>query len=165
MLAEVGRDDISAAHQTLVPQPLHSNRREGAACWPSARACRATRCASSRRATATRRARWATRGARARRCASGVVHGLGCRMTCGGDDDGGEDDMRSSHQVRKLSFTGSTAVGKHLMAACAPSMKRVSLELGGNAPCVVVFEDDDADLHSRRLLLSGEETGSLRATL
>jgi succinate-semialdehyde dehydrogenase/glutarate-semialdehyde dehydrogenase len=48
------------------------------------------------------------------------------------------DDLR----VRKLSFTGSTAVGRMLMAMCAPSLKRVSLELGGSAP-FIVFEDAD----------------------
>ena len=46
--------------------------------------------------------------------------------------------------VRKLSFTGSTAVGKLLLAQCAPTVKRVSLELGGNAP-FIVFADADID--------------------
>ncbi|WP_269769777.1 NAD-dependent succinate-semialdehyde dehydrogenase [Flavisphingomonas formosensis] len=46
--------------------------------------------------------------------------------------------------VRKLSFTGSTAVGKRLMAACADTVKRLSLELGGNAP-FIVFDDADLD--------------------
>jgi succinate-semialdehyde dehydrogenase/glutarate-semialdehyde dehydrogenase len=45
--------------------------------------------------------------------------------------------------VRKLSFTGSTGIGKLLMAQCAPTLKKVSLELGGNAPFIVF---DDADL-------------------
>lgn len=47
--------------------------------------------------------------------------------------------------VRKLSFTGSTEVGRLLMAQCAPTIKKLSLELGGNAP-VIVF--DDADLEA-----------------
>ena len=55
---------------------------------------------------------------------------------------GGE--MTANPQVRKLSFTGSTAVGKKLMAQCAEGMKRVSLELGGNAP-FIVFDDADLD--------------------
>jgi len=46
--------------------------------------------------------------------------------------------------VRKLSFTGSTAVGKQLLAQCAPTLKHVSLELGGNAP-FIVFDDADLD--------------------
>ncbi|MHA4869566.1 NADP-dependent succinate-semialdehyde dehydrogenase [Duganella sp. PWIR1] len=46
--------------------------------------------------------------------------------------------------VRKLSFTGSTAVGKLLMQQCAPTVKKVSLELGGNAP-FIVFDDADLD--------------------
>src|SRR3989440_1732634 len=54
---------------------------------------------------------------------------------------GGE--MTSNHTVRKLGFTGSTEIGKILMAQCAKQVKKVSLELGGNAP-VIVF--DDADL-------------------
>ena len=46
--------------------------------------------------------------------------------------------------VRKLSFTGSTEVGKRLMADCAATVKRISLELGGNAP-FIVFDDADLD--------------------
>lgn len=52
--------------------------------------------------------------------------------------------LTSSPVVRKLSFTGSTAVGKLLMAQCAPTMKKLSMELGGNAP-FIVFEDADLD--------------------
>ncbi|WJF92179.1 NAD-dependent succinate-semialdehyde dehydrogenase [Paraburkholderia bonniea] len=55
---------------------------------------------------------------------------------------GGE--MTSNPVVRKLSFTGSTAIGRLLMAQCAPTVKKVSLELGGNAP-FIVFEDADLD--------------------
>ncbi|MEW6252984.1 MAG: NAD-dependent succinate-semialdehyde dehydrogenase, partial [Planctomycetota bacterium] len=46
--------------------------------------------------------------------------------------------------VRKVSFTGSTAVGKRLLAQSAPTLKHVSLELGGNAP-FIVFDDADLD--------------------
>ncbi|HEY7901697.1 MAG TPA: NAD-dependent succinate-semialdehyde dehydrogenase [Caulobacteraceae bacterium] len=46
--------------------------------------------------------------------------------------------------VRKFSFTGSTAVGSRLMAQCAETIKKVSLELGGNAP-FIVFDDADLD--------------------
>lgn len=53
-------------------------------------------------------------------------------------------EMTSNLSVRKLSFTGSTAVGKTLMAQCADDLKRISLELGGNAP-FIVFEDADLD--------------------
>jgi len=55
---------------------------------------------------------------------------------------GGE--LTSNPTVRKLSFTGSTPVGKRLMAQCADTVKRVSLELGGNAP-FIVFDDADLD--------------------
>ncbi|ARU94404.1 NAD-dependent succinate-semialdehyde dehydrogenase [Tatumella citrea] len=53
--------------------------------------------------------------------------------------------LTRSDVVRKLSFTGSTAVGRLLMAQCAPTIKRLSLELGGNAPFIVF---DDADLEA-----------------
>ncbi|SKA61730.1 NAD-dependent succinate-semialdehyde dehydrogenase [Enterovibrio nigricans] len=49
-----------------------------------------------------------------------------------------------SPEVRKLSFTGSTAVGKTLIKQCADTVKRVSMELGGNAP-FIVFDDADID--------------------
>lgn len=49
-----------------------------------------------------------------------------------------------SDTVRHLSFTGSTEVGRILMAQCAPTIKKLSLELGGNAP-FIVFEDADID--------------------
>jgi succinate-semialdehyde dehydrogenase/glutarate-semialdehyde dehydrogenase len=52
--------------------------------------------------------------------------------------------MTESPTVRKFSFTGSTVVGKLLMAQCASTVKRVSLELGGNAP-FLVFDDADLD--------------------
>ena len=53
--------------------------------------------------------------------------------------------LTASPRVRKLSFTGSTRVGSLLMAQCAPTVKRLSLELGGNAP-FLVFDDADLDL-------------------
>jgi succinate-semialdehyde dehydrogenase/glutarate-semialdehyde dehydrogenase len=55
------------------------------------------------------------------------------------------DVWTSDPRVRKLTFTGSTAVGKRLTAACAPTLKRVSMELGGNAP-FIVFEDADLEV-------------------
>jgi succinate-semialdehyde dehydrogenase/glutarate-semialdehyde dehydrogenase len=53
-------------------------------------------------------------------------------------------ELTSNPIVRKLSFTGSTEVGKLLMAQCAATIKKVSLELGGNAP-FIVFDDADLD--------------------
>jgi len=53
-------------------------------------------------------------------------------------------EMTSNPIVRKLTFTGSTAVGKKLMADCAATVKRTSMELGGNAP-FIVFDDADLD--------------------
>ncbi len=55
---------------------------------------------------------------------------------------GGE--LTANPVVRKLTFTGSTAVGKLLMAQCAGNVKKISLELGGNAP-FIVFDDADLD--------------------
>lgn len=56
---------------------------------------------------------------------------------------GGE--MTANPDVRKLSFTGSTRIGQLLMSQCAATVKRVALELGGNAP-FIVFDDADLDL-------------------
>jgi succinate-semialdehyde dehydrogenase/glutarate-semialdehyde dehydrogenase len=55
--------------------------------------------------------------------------------------------------VRKLTFTGSTEVGKQLMSACAGTMKKVSMELGGNAP-FIVFNDADLDAAVEGAMLS-----------
>ncbi|CAL9754127.1 unnamed protein product [Musa acuminata subsp. burmannicoides] len=55
------------------------------------------------------------------------------------------DTLLESTQVRKITFTGSTAVGKKLMAGSASTVKKISLELGGNAPCIV-FDDADLDV-------------------
>ena len=52
--------------------------------------------------------------------------------------------LTSNPLVRKLSFTGSTEIGRQLMAQCAQDIKKVSLELGGNAP-FIVFDDADLD--------------------
>lgn len=54
------------------------------------------------------------------------------------------DAIMASPQVRKISFTGSTAVGKTLVRNAAETMKKVSMELGGNAP-YIVFDDADID--------------------
>ncbi|HWP00370.1 MAG TPA: NAD-dependent succinate-semialdehyde dehydrogenase [Methylococcus sp.] len=53
-------------------------------------------------------------------------------------------ELTSNPTVRKVSFTGSTAVGRLLMARCAPTIKKLSLELGGNAP-FLVFADADLE--------------------
>jgi succinate-semialdehyde dehydrogenase/glutarate-semialdehyde dehydrogenase len=61
-----------------------------------------------------------------------------------GDAEAIGGELTSNPRVRKLSFTGSTAVGKKLMAQCAGTVKKLSLELGGNAP-FIVFDDADLD--------------------
>ena len=62
-------------------------------------------------------------------------------------------ELCENSKVRKLSFTGSTPVGKTLMAQCAPTLKKLSLELGGNAP-FLVFEDADMDAAVKGALVS-----------
>lgn len=54
------------------------------------------------------------------------------------------NELTSNPIIRKLSFTGSTEIGRDLMAQCAKDIKKVSLELGGNAP-FIVFDDADLD--------------------
>ncbi|WP_224981465.1 NADP-dependent succinate-semialdehyde dehydrogenase [Geomonas agri] len=63
------------------------------------------------------------------------------------------EEMTSNPLVRKLTFTGSTEVGKKLMAQCAGTVKKVSLELGGNAP-FIVFDDADLDAAVEGALIS-----------
>jgi succinate-semialdehyde dehydrogenase/glutarate-semialdehyde dehydrogenase len=53
-------------------------------------------------------------------------------------------EMTANPKVRKLTFTGSTGVGAKLLAQCAPTIKKTSMELGGNAP-FIVFDDADLD--------------------
>jgi succinate-semialdehyde dehydrogenase / glutarate-semialdehyde dehydrogenase len=72
---------------------------------------------------------------------AGVPAGVLSVVTGDSKPIGGE--LTSNPIVRKLSFTGSTAVGKLLMSQCASTVKKLSLELGGNAPFIVF---DDADL-------------------
>src|SRR5688572_7253929 len=72
---------------------------------------------------------------------AGIPKGVLNVVTGSAADIGGE--LTSNPAVRKLSFTGSTEIGKLLMAQCASTVKKLSLELGGNAPFIVL---DDADL-------------------
>ena len=73
---------------------------------------------------------------------AGVPAGVFNVVTGEAEAIGGE--LTSNPTVRKLSFTGSTAVGKKLLAQCAGTVKKVSMELGGNAP-FIVFDDADLD--------------------
>ncbi|KAH7432628.1 hypothetical protein KP509_07G031600 [Ceratopteris richardii] len=63
------------------------------------------------------------------------------------------DALMASNEVRKITFTGSTAVGKKLMAGAAGTVKKLSLELGGNAPCII-FDDADIDVAVKGTLAS-----------
>jgi succinate-semialdehyde dehydrogenase/glutarate-semialdehyde dehydrogenase len=74
---------------------------------------------------------------------AGIPKGVLSCVTGSASDIGGE--LTSNPLVRKFTFTGSTEVGKELMRQCASTVKKVSLELGGNAPFIVF---DDADLDS-----------------
>jgi succinate-semialdehyde dehydrogenase/glutarate-semialdehyde dehydrogenase len=73
---------------------------------------------------------------------AGLPKGLMSVVTGSATEIGGE--MTSNATVRKVTFTGSTAVGIKLMAQSAPQLKKLSLELGGNAP-FIVFNDGDLD--------------------
>jgi succinate-semialdehyde dehydrogenase/glutarate-semialdehyde dehydrogenase len=73
---------------------------------------------------------------------AGIPKGVFNVVTGSASEIGGE--LTSNPIVRKLSFTGSTEVGKVLMQQCAATVKKVSLELGGNAP-FIVFDDADLD--------------------
>jgi succinate-semialdehyde dehydrogenase / glutarate-semialdehyde dehydrogenase len=73
---------------------------------------------------------------------AGVPKGVFSCVTGSAKAIGGE--MTTNPIVRKLTFTGSTAVGKELMEQCAGTVKKLSLELGGNAP-FIVFDDADLD--------------------
>jgi len=63
------------------------------------------------------------------------------------------DELATNPLVRKLTFTGSTEVGKELLAKCAGTVKRTSLELGGHAP-FIVFDDADVDKAAQAVVLS-----------
>ena len=73
---------------------------------------------------------------------AGLPAGVCNIITGSARDIGGE--LTANPTVRKLSFTGSTEVGAQLLAQCAPSIKKTSMELGGNAP-FIVFDDADLD--------------------
>ena len=73
---------------------------------------------------------------------AGLPKGVLNIVTGPAQEVGGE--LTSNPDVRKLSFTGSTAIGKLLMQQCASTVKKISLELGGNAP-FIVFDDADLD--------------------
>jgi succinate-semialdehyde dehydrogenase/glutarate-semialdehyde dehydrogenase len=73
---------------------------------------------------------------------AGVPKGVLSVVTGSAAEIGAE--MTSNPIVRKLTFTGSTEIGKQLMAQCAGTMKKVTMELGGNAP-FIVFDDADLD--------------------
>ena len=66
-----------------------------------------------------------------------------CNVITGPSGDVGAE-LTSNPLIRKLTFTGSTEVGAKLLAQCAPTIKKTSMELGGNAP-FIVFDDADLD--------------------
>ncbi|MHB0817849.1 NADP-dependent succinate-semialdehyde dehydrogenase [Stutzerimonas stutzeri] len=73
---------------------------------------------------------------------AGIPKGVFSVVTGSAGEIGNE--LTANPIVRKITFTGSTEVGAKLMAQCAPGIKKVSLELGGNAP-FLVFDDADLD--------------------
>ncbi len=83
---------------------------------------------------------------------AGVPAGV-INMVVGSDAPAIGNALTSSAVVRKVTFTGSTPVGKLLMKQCADTVKRTSMELGGNAP-IVIFDDADLDQAINGALLS-----------
>ena len=82
---------------------------------------------------------------------AGIPPGVFSVLTGSSRDIGAE--MTSNPIVRALTFTGSTEVGRVLMANCAPTIKKVGLELGGNAP-FIVFDDADLDAAVQGAMMS-----------
>lgn len=82
---------------------------------------------------------------------AGVPAGVFNVVTGDAEEVGGE--LISNRLVRKVSFTGSTKVGKEITRRCADTMKKVSMELGGNAP-FIVFEDANVDAAVEGALVS-----------
>lgn len=82
------------------------------------------------------------------RCGAGVLN-----LVTGSSSQIG-NEMLSNESVRKIGFTGSTPIGKHLLAGASDTVKRVSMELGGNAP-LLVFEDADLELAADGVIASG----------
>ncbi|GAA0407818.1 NADP-dependent succinate-semialdehyde dehydrogenase [Cocleimonas flava] len=83
---------------------------------------------------------------------AGIPAGIFSVVTASQGKDVGEE-MTTNPIVRKVTFTGSTAVGKILMKQCSSTLKKMSLELGGNAP-FIVFEDADLDAAVEGLMVS-----------
>ncbi len=82
---------------------------------------------------------------------AGIPRGVFNVITGSAGAIGGE--ITSNPAVRKLTFTGSTEIGKQLMRDCAGTMKKVSMELGGNAP-FIIFDDADIDAAVQGALVS-----------
>ena len=91
------------------------------------------------------------RAGRARRSARASRRACSTSITGDAPAIGGE--MCANPTVRKLSFTGSTEVGRLLMKQVAPTVKKISLELGGNAP-FIVFDDADLDAAAEGAIIS-----------
>jgi len=82
---------------------------------------------------------------------AGIPEGVFSVVTGSAGEVGGE--LTGNPIVRKLTFTGSTEIGRQLMVECAKDIKKVSLELGGNAP-FIVFDDADLDAAVEGALIS-----------
>ena len=87
---------------------------------------------------------------------AGLPAGLFSVLTGSAREIGGA--MTSSQIVRKLTFTGSTEIGAELYKQCAPTIKKLGLELGGNAP-FIVFDDADLDLAVEGAIVSKFRNG------
>jgi succinate-semialdehyde dehydrogenase/glutarate-semialdehyde dehydrogenase len=83
---------------------------------------------------------------------AGIPDGV-FNVICGLNSPAIGEELTSNPTVRKVTFTGSTPVGKILLAQSAATVKKVSMELGGNAP-LIIFDDADLDLAMRGAMAS-----------
>ena len=83
---------------------------------------------------------------------AGIPDGV-FNVVCGLNSPAIGEELTSNPTVRKVTFTGSTPVGKILLAQSAATVKKVSMELGGNAP-LIIFDDADLDLAMRGVMVS-----------
>lgn len=84
---------------------------------------------------------------------AGIPRGVVNIITCLENTVAVGEVLTTHPTIKKVSFTGSTAVGKLLMRQCSSTLKKLSFELGGNAP-FIVFEDADLDIALRGLVAS-----------
>ena len=138
--ARPARSAASSASRSVRSRPSRRGTSRSI-CWPRKSAPRSPPAARSSRARRTELRASATELFRALADA-GIPAGVA--QLVHGDSALVSETLIASRVIRKISFTGSTNVGKHLMRLCADSMTRLTMELGGHAP-VLIFDDCDLE--------------------